>query len=646
MRALALSLVALALVPAAAVAAPAPGTREETPVASLAPDANVVKETFVRVYDPLPASAGPRPEACDWVTYLRFRHRSGPTDSTKAESVAVIMPGFLGGASYFDQVARNTVRDAGEKGRFVEFWGLDRRSNCLEDHTGVQAAARAKNPAIAYGYYWKGQPVDGRKFGGFASPTSVPFLATFGLERTVRDWYAVIKAGFPDPKVRAKKVVCGGHSLGGPITTAFASWDFDGNTATTDDAGYKQCAAFAGFDTRFSFGLPGGGGGFNINSLFQLLSAASGAPYMNATPLTPETFQIPAVFGVGAYYRPHETGLIDGLPHSLNIDLAQTLLFSRDTLSAVTGPGIREFHLSNEVALGGIFDDNSAPLSFLRASVGFFRGGKIVDKNFPFPGDGTYALPGDTNVPIYTWENYDEVGDARHPLINNEAGQPYTSRESEVSDLTQLARNMFDAPANFIEQYFPTKLTDDVEDAGAGEREGALANLRYDGAAQKPALLILAGDSQENGAPDSGAPVVGAPPNAKPLSRRVTLPGYNHNDVLNAAATQNDGRPEPSARELSNFMLEVAGPATIRLAAVTPKRARAGKRVRVRVRVANVEGCVRGVTVTFAGKRAKTSRTGRASLLVTPRKAGRAKLTASKRGCRGASVRVRVAKRR
>ena len=261
------------------------------------------------------------------------------------------------------------------------------------------------------------------------------------------------------------------------------------------------------------------------------------------------------------------------------------------------------------------------------------------------PGDGTYALPGDTNAPIYTWENYDEVGDAEPPLILNEAGRPYTWRESEVSDLRELGAQHVRRAGELLEQYFPTKLTDDVEDAGAGEREGATRNLRYDGAAQKPALLILAGDSQENAAPDSGPPVVGAPPNAKPLSRRVTLPGYNHNDVLNAAATQNDGRPEPSAQELSNFMLKVAGPATIRLAAVTPKRARAGKRVRVRVRVAKIEGCVRGVTVRFAGKRAKTSRTGRASLLVTPRKAGRAKLTASKRGCRGASVRVRVAKR-
>src|SRR4029078_10073127 len=139
-------------------------------------------------------------------------------DATKADSVAVMMPGFLGGAAYFDQLARNAIRDSAAKGRYVEVWALDRPSNCLEDHTGVNAAARAKDPAIAYDYYWGGKAVGRKRFAGFATPGQAGFLETFGLERTVRDWYAVIKAGFPDPKVRAQKVLCGGHSLGGPIT--------------------------------------------------------------------------------------------------------------------------------------------------------------------------------------------------------------------------------------------------------------------------------------------------------------------------------------------------------------------------------------------------------------------------------------------
>jgi hypothetical protein len=42
-----------------------------------------------------------------------------------------------------------------------------------------------------------------------------------------------------------------------------------------------------------------------------------------------------------------------------------------------------------------------------------------------------------------------------------------------------------------------------------------------------------------------------------PLSREVILPGYNHLDVVTAARKQNDGRPEPSSRTLTNFTLKV-----------------------------------------------------------------------------------------
>jgi DNA-3-methyladenine glycosylase I len=136
--------------PAAAAAAPAPGTTIERAVESAAGAG--VAETFVRVYDPLPAEAGAHPPACDWITYLRFRDPDGPRRASAADAVAVIIPGFLGGAGSFDQLARNTVASAAAEGRFVEFWALDRRSNCLEDHTGVQAAARRGTASTAYNY--------------------------------------------------------------------------------------------------------------------------------------------------------------------------------------------------------------------------------------------------------------------------------------------------------------------------------------------------------------------------------------------------------------------------------------------------------------------------------------------------------------
>ena len=540
-----------------ASAAPAPGKTTSVRVQSQAPGAKHVRETFVRVYDPLPESAGAHPPACDWITYLRFRHAKGPRVPSRADAIATLMPGYLGGAAYFDQVARNTIRTAAKRGRHVEVWALDRRSNCLEDDHGVAAAARAKDATVAYDYYFGGKAVEGRTFGGFAEGEDVEFLREVGIEQTVRDWHTVLTRGIPSRKVRARKVICGGHSLGGRITGAFSSWDFDGNPQTTRDAGFRQCAGYAGLDTRFTLDPSSGVPSPSPQSVLGIAGDAQNSPNENTTPLTPETFQLPAIFGVGAFFDPEATDLLEKLPSTPNIETAQKLLFSRDAVNFATGPSIREFTLTNETVLAGVFDDNSAPLSFLRASVGFLTGGPVADKNFPTPGDGTFAIPEDPDGPVYGWETYDEVGSPAHELVLNEDGAPYTSRESEVASLRELARTQFEAPANFIEQYFPRRLSSDVDALGNGDRSGGLANYRYEGQTKRPGLLIIAGDSRDNKLPDEGKPTLGDPPNDKPLSRRVIIPGYNHNDVITAARVQNDGRPEPASTELARFMIKV-----------------------------------------------------------------------------------------
>jgi hypothetical protein len=41
-----------------------------------------------------------------------------------------------------------------------------------------------------------------------------------------------------------------------------------------------------------------------------------------------------------------------------------------------------------------------------------------------------------------------------------------------------------------------------------------------------------------------------------PLTKELILPAYNHLDVVTAARRQNDGRPEPSSRTITNFTLK------------------------------------------------------------------------------------------
>ena len=530
--------------------------RTETPVKSIADGAKSVRQTYVRLHDPLPEGTPPHPEACDWITYTRWRNAKGPKKATKAHSVIVLMPGFLGGATTFDVVARNTIRAAAKRKRNIEVWGLDRRANCLEDLHGVHAAQRARSIQPAFDYYYGGKEVEGKRFPGFTSNQDGKFLEGFGLERTVRDWYTVLVRDYPSQAKRAQRVVCGGHSLGGPLTAAFASWDFDGNRETTADAGYNQCAALVGFDTTVD--IDGSGGGMaGAGAANGLVAQSGGAPFVNAPPITPGTIQLTTIAGVNAYYAPDaETNFNKQIPNTPEYETTLRALYSRDAVNFATGsPNPRDYRVTGAALFGSIFDDNSAGLSFLRASLGFVTGGPLVDKNFPAP-NPTLALTASTE-PLYTWQDYTEVGKDGAPVALNSHGEPYTNRDSEATSIRDMARTFFDGPTNFVEQYFPVRILTDVVAAEGGDRSGSLAGLKHDGPAMRPILLIQAGDSDDNDGRDSGpAFVTSTKPNDKPLSREIVIPGYNHLDVTTAARVQTDGHTEISSAKVALFAMK------------------------------------------------------------------------------------------
>jgi hypothetical protein len=348
---------------------------------------------------------------------------------------------------------------------------------------------------------------------------------------------------------RPRKLICGGHSLGGPLTAAIASWDFDRDPKTTRDAGRNQCAGFFGLDTNLE-NQSGGGGG----TVSGLVAASGGAPYINAPPLTPRTIQVLTLMGPVAHFLPAKESEVNQLiPDTPEFDLTLRTFYSKDFSSFISGePDVRKIRLDNATVLGGVLDDNSAAISILRSSMGIIRGGPLADKNFPAP-DPTLVLPTQENGPLYRWTGYRRVGKPV-PIPLNESGDPYTTRESEVSSLREFARTLFQGPSNFVEQYFPTRLLTDVATAGPAE----FPDMRYDGIGNKPGLLIQAGDSRNNSnAPDTGPPVRTPGPNSNPLSFEITIPGYNHLDVTTAARRQNDGRPEASAHTLANFTLKV-----------------------------------------------------------------------------------------
>ena len=117
------------------------------------------------------------------------------------------------------------------------------------------------DPRVSFGYYFEGREVDGHTFPGFADEQQAAFLRDVGLKQTIEDWHTVITREMPSRRKRQRKLICGGHSLGGPLTAALASWDFDGDPETDEDAGYNQCAAFVGLDTTVSTWTAASGGG-------------------------------------------------------------------------------------------------------------------------------------------------------------------------------------------------------------------------------------------------------------------------------------------------------------------------------------------------------------------------------------------------
>ncbi|MCW2902845.1 MAG: hypothetical protein JWO67_5110 [Streptosporangiaceae bacterium] len=564
---------ALLAAPAVVVIPPAPSRaaaapRIEVPVPSSSPITDVA-ESVVRVKVPLPGSAGSHPPECDWLSYLRYRDRGGPAASASADKILIAQPGILEGAGAFDSVARNTIVRAADKGRHIEFWALDRRANCLEDNTGVRAALAAKDPHVAVDYYYRHKPVNGHRFAGYLDNRQVRWLEHVGLEQTLRDQYDLMVSELPDPAVRRRKALCGGHSLGGSLTGFFAVWDFDGDHATTADAGYNQCSGYFALDTAIKAGpigmsqtVPSGAlpdtalGPQLIQSGLQMgiiPRTISGPALINA-----ETMNLLAIAGASAAIAPGgRSDLATYIPSNLNQDLTYRFLFSRNLGAFVTGrPGIKDFNLTNAAALGSLLDDNAEPLAFIQTSVGFYGGGKIVDKDFPLPnqlaripalqgftsmlGKESKAIPARPRGPLYTWRNYDRVGPAGGPVARSEDGTPFTTPAKEVTDLGELARSLSEHPLDFTEDYFPTRIATDIQLSGAfpGVAKDA---VHQNGITANPTLTVLAGDGL--------FPPDGSDPSA------VVAPGYQHLDVLTAARVQNNGRPEPVSLNLAQFAM-------------------------------------------------------------------------------------------
>ncbi|WP_167486808.1 hypothetical protein [Nocardia terpenica] len=598
-------------------APPAGSMRTEVPVDSLNPDPGV-DISWVSLYSPLPADVGPHPPECDYIHYLRYRDKNGPRDSSNADAVVTAEPGLQGGAMSYDIKARQVVDKAAAQGKHVEFWTVDRRSDCLIDRTGLDAAAAARDYHVALDYYFNGKQIDRKTFAGTKDWWDIPgsphgsasFLRNDRQEQEIRDWHQIQANAIPDPAVRAKKVFCGGHSYGGLLAGLYSAWDFDRDQASQvhDGAGYAQCAGFfaddslatpdpaglekipvlgnltdmfAGLVYTYSRGIPGVTDG--LSALY---------PYVDAMAvLTPQTYYMIEIIGMAAYFEPDkEADLLRLLPRTPNTELAMRIFLTRTYQQFVTNtPDVWSFRYTNAALLGSIMGRNSGPFSIIQVSMGSFDGCPVADKDFPLPNGvsavhipgiellrqipqfadvpdlgtlvGNLIGPGSRHVApidptkLCGWRNYDQ-----DPLPAAD-GTPYTSKAEQVTDIHEFARTMFEGPGNFLQMYVPyVQLPGNSWMANMHWWEYSNATHRQD-VYHRPMLTTMGTTGLVKDALNAANPLDTVFRPTAPLvpTNTVYVPNRRHIDVVTAAPNQNDAAPEAGSRAMVEWVLHTAG---------------------------------------------------------------------------------------
>jgi len=142
-----------------------------------------------------------------------------------AKNVMVIEPGTSGGGAYFVPLAKNLV----ERLPNWQIWAVERRENLLEDQTFLNKAKKGTATAAEVFHYYLGfltESPSKKPHTKFISDSLVPFAREWGMNVAIEDLHTVIEAA----KGLGGKVVLAGHSLGGSVVTAYATWDFAGKT--------------------------------------------------------------------------------------------------------------------------------------------------------------------------------------------------------------------------------------------------------------------------------------------------------------------------------------------------------------------------------------------------------------------------------
>jgi pimeloyl-ACP methyl ester carboxylesterase len=257
---------------------------------------------------------------------------------SKAKHVLVLVPGTSAGAGYFVPDAR----DLAQQLPGWQIWAVERRENLLEDHSVLDQALDGKATLQQlFDFYlgWIGKADAGAHYAPPADAVTAP-ARDWGMNVAVEDLHAVVRRA----RKGGRKVVLGGHSLGGSITTAYATWDFDGRAGAKDLSGLVY--------------IDGGSGGPAVTpaaAKASLGELAKGSPFLDLT-------------GTGLVWS---TGVFAAVGSTLAIkdpkgpSVLQAWPFFPAALKS-------SFPVTNEAGFGYVLDSKSGPpsLALVQAHIG------------------------------------------------------------------------------------------------------------------------------------------------------------------------------------------------------------------------------------------------------------------------------------
>jgi pimeloyl-ACP methyl ester carboxylesterase len=146
--------------------------------------------------------------------------------------VLVLEPGTSAAAAYFVPFAKSLV----EAVPGWQVWAVERRENFLENQKVLDAYKQGHLSSEAFFNFYLGYLANNgpkRRHYDPVPESSVEFAKAWGMNVAVEDLNVVIQ----DAKMLGGKVVLGGHSLGGSVVTAYATWDFNGQPGAQELAG-------------------------------------------------------------------------------------------------------------------------------------------------------------------------------------------------------------------------------------------------------------------------------------------------------------------------------------------------------------------------------------------------------------------------